>query len=130
VVVDHGHRPAGFLDALAEHADARQLRAVEQHGDVERGQRFAAEVLERRLPREEVVRLAERIRVEDHRLLPERREQVEQRRLGAEAVAVRVLVPGQQEAPLGAQEFVKLGQRPETVLERPLYGRRAGGSTP
>ena len=104
MVVDHRDRATAGGEARPQRAGAAELAAVEQHRDIELGQRLVrAHVPEWRVLAQEIETAPDRIRVDDVDRLAQRAQQMEQSGLGAEAIAVGILVTGQQERMPSAQ---------------------------
>ena len=92
-MVDHGDRLVASANTFAKRANSRQLRAIEQHRNIEiRQLRAALRSGERRVLSQEVEALRQRIRVDDVHRLAHRAQQLRQRCLGTYAVTVRILV--------------------------------------
>ncbi len=133
-MVDDGDRLAGLGQLPTQRPEPLERRTVEQDRDVELGQRLiTAAVVERGVPSQEVEALADRIGVDDQRLFAEREQQPRQRHLGPEAVAVGVLVAGQQETPVVPHQIVKRRQgincsSPVPRAQRRGRSARSGGA--
>ena len=108
------------LDGLPERTEATQPSAIQQHERVGgRQSDTTSPRTERRLLRGKVERRRRRVGVEDHHLFAELTEQVIQRDLRADAVAIGVLMATEPEGPSAANQ-----------VENGIHRCMCGGSPP
>ena len=103
VVVDDRDGSTLLRDACPHRTEPRQLRAIQQHEGVKlRETRGRVIATNRSMSQQELMSLRHRVRVDDLHLLPLLHQEVVERHLRAQAIAVGALVTAQQEAVSGA----------------------------
>jgi hypothetical protein len=108
VVIDAGDRHSALGHGAGQHAQAAEVGDVHHHDDVGPAQgldRLAGPVGFRHIPKQEIEAGRRRRRIGDHRLDAQLAKQQDQADFTAQAVAVRIDVGGETDAPPRHQQL-------------------------